>query len=259
MNELSQTPRRKLLLHNLLFGGLTGRVTVTKDDGHFVVTAGSEKIYLVNPDRWRRYRWGIPRQLRRLAFTYGASNYASEFAGRVVLDIGANIGEFSLYARSKGAEVIAIEPDRVNLEILKKNLAGKGIRIVEKALWKETATLTFYSAPGQADSALLPATAYDSAYEIEAVRLDDVTSELGLDEIFFIKGDAEGAEPEVLTGARSTLARTRFIAFDCGPERAGADTVDWSSKILEEAGFDVRLLDRRRTIVFGSNKRYARA
>ena len=30
----------------------------------------------------------------------------------MVLDIGANIGEFSLFAHAKGAQVVAIEPDR---------------------------------------------------------------------------------------------------------------------------------------------------
>jgi hypothetical protein len=55
------------------------------------------------------------------------------------------------------------------------------------------------------------------------------------------------------------LARTHYIGFDCGPERHGTSTVDWSARILEQTGFDVQVLKRRRTIVFGANKRFAGA
>ena len=175
-----------------------------------------------------------------------------------MLDIGANIGEFSLYARAKGAEVIAIEPDRVNLKALRKNLDGKGVRIVEKALWNETTSLPLYAVPMKADSSLI-AVPHAETYQVDAARLDDVTSELGVGEIFFVKGDAEGAESEVLSGAPATLARTRYVSLDCGPERQGQSTADWSTRILEEAGFYVELLKRRRTIVFGTNRRFASA
>lgn len=41
----------------------------------------------------------------------------------IVIDIGANIGSFSLYAASLGAKkVIAVEPEPHNLELLRKNI-----------------------------------------------------------------------------------------------------------------------------------------
>jgi FkbM family methyltransferase len=40
----------------------------------------------------------------------------------VWLDLGANIGTFSLFVLSVGGEVIAVEPEQNNLEILEKNL-----------------------------------------------------------------------------------------------------------------------------------------
>ncbi len=257
MDELEATSRRNLERHLRYFGWLIGGLTIEKlGDRHFQITVGSHQIHVVNPNRWRRYRWGIPRQLRRLAHTYGATQFADVLAGKTALDIGANIGEFSLYASSMGAIVIAIEPDRTNLDVLKINLQGKGVRIVEKALWSETKDLTFFPAPLSADSSLIPGPSYETTYVVPAVRLDDLTAELGLGEIFFIKGDAEGAEPEVLTGARATLERTHYVALDCGMEREGADTVEASRQILSDTGFAVELLPRRRTILFGSNKRY---
>ena len=257
---LSSSSLRRLRQHNLLFGWLFGYVRIEPDGDEMCrVSVGSQNIHLVNPHRWRRYRRGIPRQLRRLARTYGATDHAKQFPGKLVLDIGANIGEFTLYARANGAQVIAIEPDRTNLKVLKKNVGIEGVRIVEKALWKETTRLPLYSAPMDADSGLIAAPTCAETYEVDAARLDDVTRELDAGEIFFIKGDAEGAEPEVLQGATATLARTHYISFDCGPERQGKSTADWSAIILEKAGFSVQLLKRRRTIVFGANKRFANA
>lgn len=49
--------------------------------------------------------------------------------GKVVLDIGANIGCFTLWALDKGAsDVIAIEPDPCNFEMLKLNVENTGER-----------------------------------------------------------------------------------------------------------------------------------
>jgi FkbM family methyltransferase len=244
--------------HNLQLGWLFGFVKIEQEGDFCRASVGPHSIYLVNPNRWRRYRRGIPRQLRRLARTYGATDHAKEFPGKTVIDIGANIGEFTLFAANHGAEVIAIEPDRENLQVLQKNVGTRPVRIVQKAVWKETTRLPLYAAPLDADSGLIAAPTATATYEVEAARLDDITKELGVGEIFFIKADAEGAEPEVLMGAPETLARTRYVSFDCGPEREGESTVAGARALLEDAGFRVELLKRRRTIVFGTNMRFGR-
>lgn len=47
-----------------------------------------------------------------------------EIKGRVVIDVGANVGMFSLFAKECGAsKVYALEPDEANFDILLKNLA----------------------------------------------------------------------------------------------------------------------------------------
>lgn len=251
--RLSPQTLYALKRHNLLFGWWTGYISLEDVENYYRVSIGDESIHIINPNRWRRYRRGVTRQLLRLAYTYGALSCADSFYGKVVLDIGANIGEFSLFAYSKGAHVIAFEPDPLTLKVLHKNIGERKIRVIEKALWKETTRLPLYSAPLQSDSGIIPPPQYDKILEIDAVKLDDVTADLGLTSIYFIKGDAEGAEPEVLLGARTTLKKTQFIALDCGPERQGRTTVRDTTDILTELGFTVRRLKRRRTILFGTN------
>jgi hypothetical protein len=76
--------------------------------------------------------------------------------------------------------------------------------------------------------------------EIEAIRLDELASLLGIGEIDFLKMDVEGAEIEVLEGA--DLRKIKRVAIDCTPERFGRSPINQVKRILEEAGFDIRVV-----------------
>lgn len=54
-------------------------------------------------------------------------------AGERWLDLGANIGAFSVYALSKGAGVIAVEPDPENYELMCANIKEQAKRMGEGA------------------------------------------------------------------------------------------------------------------------------
>lgn len=215
-------------------------------------------IYLANLARWKLYRLGLNFRLTDLVKQYGLLDLAQEFPGKLVLDVGANIGEFSIYARDHGAKVIAFEPDPQNLKALRKNVEPLGVEVVGKALWKCPETLTFFSVTATADSSLIePTSDVDTSYQVDAIPLDEFAKARNLGEIFLIKADAEGAEPEVLSGARETLKQTRYIAIDCGPERQGADTIEASTRILHDVGFEVAVLPGGRMVLFGRNRNLA--
>lgn len=242
-----------ILQHNRRTGKGHRPLWVRREGNLFRLSSGGRAIYLVSLPRWRWYRWGIDTRLRDLAAQYGILGLETQFAGKTILDIGSNIGEFALFAHENGAKVIAFEPDPRHIEALNKNFAGLPIEIVAKALWNEKTTLTFYSATATADSSLIEPKAVERKLDVEAVTLDEFAAERGIGEIFLIKADAEGAEPEVLSGARETLKRARYIAIDCGPERKGADTVAESRAILESVGFNVDLLPGGRMVLFCRN------
>ncbi|NBT33588.1 MAG: FkbM family methyltransferase, partial [Rhodobacteraceae bacterium] len=52
----------------------------------------------------------------------------------VWLDAGANIGSFSVLAASKGASVVAIEPHPENVSMLKQNVSGRSVEVIEAAV-----------------------------------------------------------------------------------------------------------------------------
>lgn len=245
----------KIFKHNLNLEPGEVKLRLEKRGGrHFVITAGDHALTLVSASRWRYYKKGVPARLDSLCRQYGYENLIQESRGKVVIDIGGNIGEFSLLASRHGATAYAIEPDPINHAALRDNLKSTSVDASQIALWHEDTTLTFYSSTAGADSSLItPQEQVNGEVKVTALRLDKFTADKGIDQVFLIKADAEGAEPEVLTGAKETLRRTQYIAIDCGPERQGKDTIEEASAILRDCGFETQVLPGSRCIVFGRN------
>jgi FkbM family methyltransferase len=177
-------------------------------------------------------------------------------AGNVVLDVGANIGYYTLiFARGVGPEgrVFAFEPEPGNFALLQENVAANGYRNV---------TLSRLAASDRAGRARLyldPVNAgdcriYDSrdnrpSVEIETVRLDDVF-EASPERIDLIKMDIQGAEAAALRGMRRLLERHRQVRlvlefWPYGLQLFGADPEEFLETLCE-AGFALWNLNERR-------------
>jgi len=221
------------------------------------VTVEGHEIFVPSGKRWRLYRFGMENRLEHLARDYGFDQFGGDVdENSTVIDIGANVGEFSLTASQRGAQVISIDADPLIFQCLEKNLAkvDKSTRI-NCALWNEVAELTFYSEPRRADSSFFNPGTVENAKEIvvQAKPLDMVLADYNLTSIDYLKCDAEGAEPEVLTGASKTLAMTRVIAVDTGAERLGERTDKACEEILYAAGFTVEHQNiKGRAMTFGT-------
>ena len=73
---------------------------------------------------------------------------------------------------------------------------------------------------------------------ISCTTLDAIYKEyLGNETIFLIKCEAEGLEPEVLSGGSQMLLNTKYVCCDTGPERAGESTFEKTNKILTDLNF----------------------
>lgn len=136
-------------------------------------------------------------------YEHYALNYTRDkvaMHNRLVLDIGANIGNHSVYfSEVCGAKVLAFEPNDKNYAVLCRNSAGRAIiplRILVgnggeyacKEIHPENMGMCKYA----------PAGAGERAHAIDDLNLDDVA---------LIKIDVEGMEREVLDGALKTIER----------------------------------------------------
>ncbi len=197
------------------------------------------RIVVPSPWRWKLYRKGWEARLDQLAAEYGVPRHVRLGPESIVVDVGANAGEFAHISTRTGARAYCLEPDDAVRDCLAEN-----IRTLSKAsahnalLWKEETEIAFASIPEHADSSVFAGGDAPTAMR-QATTLDRFCADHGIGHIDLLKCDAEGAEPEVLEGAAAMLARTRAVAIDTGAERHGARTHEAVRAVLEDHGFHV--------------------
>jgi len=137
--------------------------------------------------------------------------------GGVVLDIGANIGYFTLiFARLVGdnGKVYAFEPDPANFALLKKNVEINGYKnvvLVQKAVSNYDGLLKLYlSEKNPQDHRIYDWNDGRKFVEAQAVRLDEYFKNYA-GKIDFIKIDTQGVEGAVIEGAVATLQKNRGV------------------------------------------------
>lgn len=150
--------------------------------------------------------------------------------GDTVIDLGANLGYFSLLgARLAGKEgkIYAFEPEPKNYQYLLKNieLNNYNITAVQKAIADENGKAKFYICPYDSGhhtlnqyegiSSYRPVSPYAQKefVEVEVIKLDDLISE----KVDVIKMDVEGSEMLALMGMDGIIKRSEnlkmFVEF----------------------------------------------
>lgn len=122
--------------------------------------------------------------------------------GMYVLDIGAQLGSFSIFAASKGAFVRAYEPDPDNYATLQENINlndfSRSIPAFNEAVWSSNTEITLFDSCSDnlgAHSAIF-ARDPEKSVKVPAVTLEQAFGEW--DEIDFLKMDCEGSEFEIM-------------------------------------------------------------
>jgi len=125
--------------------------------------------------------------------------------GDIVIDAGAYEGEFTILASKlvgDTGKVISIEPTKEGYYKLLKNIALNNLTNViplKIALWNKHGKLKISDEFGGSHI-----TCKDGE-EVEADTLDNLINKMGLKSIDFLKADIEGAEIEMLEGAKKAL------------------------------------------------------
>ena len=132
----------------------------------------------------------------------------------VFLDVGANIGLFSLNASNiiKTGEILAFEPMSKNFDKLTEHIKRnniKSIKAFKKAVSDRHSLLTIYTDANDKNNGM--ASVYgdtEAGHErVEAVCLDDFLMAQGISRLDFIKIDIEGYELPALHGLKNTIMR----------------------------------------------------
>lgn len=136
----------------------------------------------------------------------------------IVVDIGANIGSFTLFAASLGAKkVIAVEPEPHNLWLLKSNIEE------HKAITPDCEFIIDENAVGGSNDVVFISDDHgdsrvnraENGQEVQMITLEKLFKKHGLEYIDVLKIDIEGLEGEVLLKAPENIMNLcRYITME---------------------------------------------
>jgi FkbM family methyltransferase len=171
--------------------------------------------------------------------------------GDTVIDVGANVGVFSVWAASRapGVRVISLEPSPRICRYLRENVrrnALEGITVFEAACGGKTGRATLYSQGYETNNSLygrdLWGEQYEARYEVDVMTLEQVLDQGGIGRCDLLKMNCEGGEYDTLFNCPApALARIRRIAMEyhIGRQDRSPDMV---AELLRATGFEVRML-----------------
>jgi len=178
--------------------------------------------------------------INELAFTnpYLGPGYVAIAPDAIVVDVGANIGDFAVQAARQCPQgrVIAVEP-----------LRTAGTRIATQARLNSLSNVSWVHAAlsgveGQVSALQNGAcyrTAADTAEAARVITLGGLMTELGLARIDLLKLDCEGAEWDVLPAAEAVLPSVAQICMEYHCE--GGWTAERLADWLTTRGFSVKV------------------
>lgn len=179
---------------------------------------------------------------------YTLPGFVAVEPGDVVVDCGAYVGGFSLGACRIASQVHVFEPEHANFVCAKRNLAQfKNALLNMAGLYNETTELSLnISSSGVEHSFLSPdAGGVIEKRKVVVYALADYCFSRGVSTLDFVKVEAEGVEPEVVSGMREL--RPRKLAIDVSPEREGESPAKAIAQLLESQNYSIR---RRGNVLF---------
>ena len=176
-------------------------------------------------------------------------DYGSVPDDAVVLDLGANIGVFAVYAAvtARSTRVFAYEPMDSFYELLQENVRLNGcsdaVTCSRQAVAGTAAERALYfDGPDLLFPTLVPPDRTASGARVGCVSLDRILSDHGLARVDLLKMDIEGAEYEVLYGAESCLDRIREIRMEYHAIDETDRNVEGLQRFLTASGFRITRL-----------------
>lgn len=180
---------------------------------------------------------------------YRASLATAGFAPSTVVDVGANVGQFSLHCAEyfRDATIYAFEPISATFaELARRTSALDQIRCFQLACANEAGTAEVFLQSQSVVNTLDPLRNIRSSPGqpselVHTVRLDEFCEAHAISSIDLLKVDAEGFDLEVLRGAQSLLNRNAikmvFVEVTFDEAQVGVSRFEPISALLDANGF----------------------
>ncbi|MFN0027609.1 MAG: FkbM family methyltransferase [Acidimicrobiales bacterium] len=139
---------------------------------------------------------------------------------RWIIDAGANVGYATRWLAETypSATVIAIEPDRANVEILRRNVDGlRNVTVLEAALATEVGEIELFDV-GEGPWSYRVGAAGEGAgrtvRQVPCVSIGSLMAQYGMDRIDYLKVDIEGAELELFSAAEDWIDKVDAVVVE---------------------------------------------
>lgn len=228
--------RRRFRIVNHIFLFLKSKITPSKIDldGHTIYLDRGDSLGLSSKGIYEPIETKLIQNLVK--------------PGDVVIDVGANIGYFTLqFARlvGKDGHVIAFEPEIGSFGLLEKNIRTnkyKNVEVHQLAVSDKNGELNLYvDNLGNLDHQIFNSTKYRSVQTVRCIALDEFLE--NQKRIDLIKMDIQGAEGKAINGMRTIfISHPELILlteyWPLGFELSGSNQSDFFD-LLEQYGYEI--------------------
>ena len=211
--------------------------------GKNFVTLFGKKIFYDSPYGIAGYQSMLARQQKMLKL-------AGPKSAKVIVDVGANVGFFSMMLRAlyPKAKIYAIEPVPKIYNCLKDNLTFPLDKTFNTAISdKEEALKMQFNDRESAFSYVIPSNdlagrPQESLVDVKAVTLDKFCKDnkIGFSDI--LKIDTEGFEASVLRGAKRILSKTKYLHIEISLEYNTNYTFSEINSLLYSKDYNFQLV-----------------
>ena len=184
----------KICAYILSLGKYSPEIYLKNEDGEFFIRANSADLWMLSPLGEIKIR-----------------DYFKLKSG-IFLDVGANVGKYSVIIGNQlreNGKVFAFEPEPSNLKALKRNLELNrltNVNIIPLACSDKKDRLKLYlNEKNSGGHSLIEK--QTSFIEVDVDTLDNRIEKQKIKKVDMIKIDVEGAEADVLKGAKKILKR----------------------------------------------------
>ncbi len=194
---------------------------------HLIYKSGKKNIkrdktyFEIDPSDYMQ--WHIFSNVKDLAWKKAVEAVAkSKFATPVIIDVGSNVGAFSLKAAcnvpsEKSASIFAFDPNPYIKEKFLKNLSlnktsFENTHFILAAVGSEEKEIEFSFSKSNSGGGKVEGS-NENLFLTKLVTLDSFVEHNNLEDICFLKIDVEGYEPFVFEGARKLIQKFRPVIY----------------------------------------------
>jgi FkbM family methyltransferase len=212
-----------------------------EDKKLYFVIEGEIKHYFSDRSRgFNLYKNGLINRSNTLKGSYLLDSIKFN-RGDLVIDCGANYADLWLYLRGflNEKDYITFEPGQDEFKVIKENAPyGRNYNL---GLGEENEIKKLYINSEQADSSFIRPPNFNQTILAKTISLNSFFLDENIKRLKLLKLEAEGFEPEILTGAIQILPFIEYIAIDGSYERGEfcEETFSSQTNILLQHGFEM--------------------